>query len=261
MEHLFIYTKELSSKIYSLIEDISVYQKILIEKKKAELTFEKIESLAKELSKKLYFLKLLENISYLEDYKIDINRAIVEIQSFLDKKTYSKKEVKKIGYYLSSLTSASDEEKAENTLTNFESSASIAKQTVYKLEDTMRVIEEILLSFYGFASPLEDLEEKLIQTVEALFSIQLQDLQFEEKLKIEEFFNHIQKAFGEKSVDGWEIAFVECTNIINFLKTLAGMDPNNKLSIRIDHPDEDFEDEIIFEIWEEDEEKEEDKEE
>jgi hypothetical protein len=258
MEHLFTYTKELSSKILSLIEDLAIYKRILTENPKSELTVEKMVNTEKELRMKLYFLRVLEHISYLETYKADIIRIIESIENFLDKKTYSSDQVKKITYFLSSLkTFYVEEEEAGSLIAHNKSSTSIAKQTVYKLEDTMRVIEEILLSFYGFAAPLDDLEEKLIKSVEALFALKLEDLKMEEKLKIEEFFNHIQQAFQGKTVEGWEIAFVECTNIINTLKTLAGMDPDSKLSINIESGDEEIEEQIIFEPWSEEEEKEE----
>ena len=261
MEHLFTYTKELSSLILSLIEDLSIYKRILTENSKAELTSEKMESTEKEIRRKLYFLRVLEHISYLENYKADILRIIDSLESFLDKKTYSSDEVKKIAYFLSSLKTFYVDEEEAGSLIAHNSSASIAKQTVYKLEETMRVIEEILLSFYGFAAPLDDLEEKLIKSVEALFSLKLEDLKMEEKLKIEEFFNHIQEAFQGKTVDGWEVAFVECTHIINALKTLAGMDPDSKLSINIESGDEDIEEQIIFEPWSEEDEEEEEEEE
>lgn len=234
MEHLFNYTIKLSSEINSLIEDMAVLQKILKTKKNSFLTEEKLKNTEKEIKKKLFFLRILEHVSYLENYKIDIQRAISSIETFLEKKTFHKEERKKISYYLSSIGVTYQEEIAEEKSI---APLSLQHQTIEKLDETMKIIEEILLSFYGLTSPVENLEEKLIKSVENLFSLKLENLAMEEKLLIEEFFNQIQQAFKENSVEEWEKAFIKCTEVLNELKKLAGLEPNSSLNISIESID------------------------
>jgi ElaB/YqjD/DUF883 family membrane-anchored ribosome-binding protein len=158
MEHLFNYTRQLASNVNSLIEDIAVLQRILKEKKNASLTKEKIESTLKEVKKKTYFLRVLE-------HKNDIKRAISALDHFVKDRTYSRTEIKKIQTYLSTICVTYPEEREEVKAI---APLSLSAQTIERLEGTMKVTEEILLSHYGLTSPVVDLEEKLVKSIETL---------------------------------------------------------------------------------------------
>jgi ElaB/YqjD/DUF883 family membrane-anchored ribosome-binding protein len=238
MEHLFNYTRQLASNVNSLIEDIAVLQRILKEKKNASLTKEKIESTLKEVKKKTYFLRVLEHISYLENFKNDIKRAISALDHFVKDRTYSRTEIKKIQTYLSTICVTYPEEREEVKAI---APLSLSAQTIERLEGTMKVTEEILLSHYGLTSPVVDLEEKLVKSIETLFTLPLEELTAEEKNLIEEFFTHIQNAFEAKGTEGWESAYIKCTAIMNNLKILAGMDPTSTLDITIEEVDKEDE--------------------
>ena len=220
MKDLFNYTINLLSEIYTLVQDINVFQRILDEKKKSLLTKEKLQNAEKELIKKVFFLRILEQISYLDDYKNDINRAIVHLDKFVAEKKYTLESVKKIGIYLSTICQEYESNAKEVIAVN---SSSIQCQVIEKLEVSMKTVEIILLSFYGLTASIDDLEGKLINSVEDLLTLDLKSLKEEEKALLEEFFQHIQNAFNQKSVDAWEQTFIKCTQIINTLKTLAGI--------------------------------------
>ena len=234
MEYLFNYTRQLCSNINSLIEDIAVLQRILNEKKNACLTKEKIENTLKEVKKKTYFLRILEHVSQLEDYKNDIKRAISALDHFVKEKSYSRTEIKRIAAYLGTICiiyqEESEEVKAIAPLT-------LSAQTIDRLEGTMKITEEILLSHYGLTSPVVDLEEKLVKSIETLFTLPLEELSDKEKKLIEAFFTQIQEAFEAKGTEGWEGAYIKCTAIMNDLKILAGMDPTSTLDITIEEVD------------------------
>ncbi len=249
MEQLFIYTLELSSKIGSLCEELSYYQRILTEKKQSASTVEKIAACAKEAKKQTYFLRILEHVSYLEDYKNDIARVIAALDTFLEKKTYTNEEVKRIQFYFSSIAVPFDEENESKAV----AALSLQVQCVNHLEETMKIIEEILLSFYGLAPAKEDLESKLIKDVEKLFLLKLEDLSLEEKVLIEEFFTSIQAAFKAGVLEGWEKAYIKCTGKLNKLKEHAGMEPNSSFTISIESTEEDEDEEEGEEDHEEEE--------
>ncbi len=251
MEHLFIYTLELTSKIASLCEDITLFQRILDEKKKSSKASENVKICEKEIKKQVYFLRILEHVSYLEEYKNDIARAIEVLDAFVERETYTSDELKKIRFTLSSIAVPFNEAEETNGVVIL----SLQVQCVHKLDATMKIVEEILLSFYGLTSPKEDLEDKLIKCVESLFALKLEDLSNTEKVLIEEFFTHIQDAFKSKGLEGWEQAYITCTGKLNELKELAGMQPDSSLSISMEmyESDDDSVEEISFEPWEEDE--------
>jgi hypothetical protein len=249
MEHLFNYTVKLSSELNSLIEDLFIFQRISSEKKSSSLTGKNIENTKIEIKRKIFFLKVLEQVSYLSDVNVDISRAIAEIDLLLTSNDYSPSVSRKIYYYLSSIYQ--NYEKAEET-----KSPTLQHKLIQMLEDTMKVTEEILLSFYGLSSPEEDLEEKLIKTVEALFAIKLEDLEMDEKFHVEAFFNNIQDAFREKSLEGWETAYIKCTGIMNDLKEKMGFTPPSILEITYETKDQEFQ--IFFDPLEEDDEDDED---
>lgn len=235
MEHLFNYTIQLASNINSLIEDIAVLQRVLKEKKNSSLTKEKIETTLKEVKKKTYFLRILEHVSYLETYKNDIKRAVSALDDFVKDKSYSRVEIKKIQSFLSTICATYQEEQQEVKAI---ASLSLSCQMIDRLEGTMKITEEILLSHYGLTSPVVDLEEKLIKSIETLFTLPLEELADEEKKLVEEFFTHIQNAFEAKGTEGWENTYIKCTAIMNNLKILAGMDPTSSLDITIEKVDE-----------------------
>lgn len=231
MKELFNYTRQLADSIISLVEDIAVLQRNLKEKKNSSSTEEKIQNIVKEVKKYTYFLRVLEHVSYLEDYKNDIIRATCSIDEFLSEKTYSNEAVRKITSHLSSICA---EYNASMAPDNAVAPSTILRKTIDKLEVTMKIMEEILLGFYGLTSPVDDLEQKLIVSVEGLFTVRVEDLEMEEKLLLEEFFGLLQAGFEGKSQESWETAYIKCTDIMNKLKIRAGMTPDSDLSIDID---------------------------
>ncbi|MCH9621791.1 MAG: hypothetical protein S4CHLAM20_12180 [Chlamydiia bacterium] len=248
MEYLFNYTRNLCDSIDSLIKDMIALQRILDEKKNSKLSQENLFKCKKELKKELYFLRILEQIFYLEEYQIDIGRAVESVDEFLSKDSYLAEDSNKISYYLSGICYNYIE------FDNYAPPAPVTlqQQVAVKLDDIMKTVEEILLSFYGLISPVDDLEEKLINKVEELFYLDLENLEMEEKLLIEDYFNQIQFAFQQKSTEGWETAYIKCTGILNDLKTRAGMDISSSLQITFESEDEEADDYIIeFEIEEE----------
>ncbi len=251
MEHLFNYTVKLSSEINSLIEDLFIFQRISSEKNNPPLTAKNIENTEIEIKRKIFFLKVLEHVSYLSDFKVDISRAIEEIDGCLLSNNYTSEISKKISYYLSSIGQNYEENEEK-----VEENSSLQHKLIEMLENTMKVAEEILLSFYGLTSTVEDLEERLIKTVEALFNIKLEDLEIEEKFQVEAFFNYIQEAFREKSLEGWETAYIKCTGIMNDLKEKIGITPPSSLQITFESEDQEIQ--IFFDSSEEDEDEEED---
>ena len=251
MEHLFNYTVKLSSEINYLIEDLFIFQRISSEKNNPPLMSKNIEKTEIEIKKKIFFLRVLEHVSHLSDFKVDIERVVAEIDTLLKSKRYSSEVLKKISYYLSTIGKNYDEVEKK-----VEESTTLQHKLIEMLNNTMKVAEEILLSFYGLTSSVEDLEERLIKTVEALFAIKLEDLEMDEKFQVEAFFNFIQEAFREKSLEGWETAYIKCTGIMNDLKEKIGITPPSSLQITFQSDDHEFQ--IFFDPPEDEEEEDED---
>lgn len=238
MEYLFNYTLKLKAEIFSLVEDISALQGISEEKKKSISAEKKVKDLIKQTQKKLYFLRILEHISYLSEYKGDIARAIATINTALNSLKITKNDLYKIQSHLSSICAIYPDEEETKAIAPL----SLSAKVIDKLEATMKALEEILLSQYGLTSPITNLDEKIIATIEDLFNLPLDELTTEEKKLIEKLFNHIHNAFEKKATINWEDAFIQCTSIMNELKTKAGLPPNSTLEITIDEIDPDNED-------------------
>ncbi|MCH9811296.1 hypothetical protein K0U07_00870 [bacterium] len=239
MEHLFSYTKKLIADIFSLLEDISALQNFSNQQKKAISAEEKVKDLVSKLQKKVYFLRILMHISYLEEYKGDFARALSEIDSAITSPTISKIALKKISIFLDAIGRIyqMEEEIEQKALAPI----SLSAKVIDKLELTMKAVEEILLSQYGLTNPVTNLEEKLVHSIEALFHLPLDELTQKEKELIEAFFNHIHDAFDKKEAIHWEDAFIKCTAIMNTLKEDAGLPQDSTLEISIDPPEEDVE--------------------
>jgi len=233
MEYLFNYTQELTSKIVSLCEDIVVIQRILTERKRSVKGEEKLKMVEREIKKHLTFLRILEHISYLEEVKNDIIRAIESLDAFLKNKSYTDTERKKIAYQLKSIAVPflDGEEKKVATL-------SLQVQCIGMLEETLKIVEEIVLSLYGLLPPKKNLEEDLVCSVERLFTLKLEDLSNDEKKLLEQFFTFIQEAFKDKGLQGWEQAYIHCTEKLNAFKILNGLEPSSYLEITSEEVEE-----------------------
>lgn len=246
MEYLFNYTLKKRDQLISLVEDAVAFKRILNEKKNSDLSQINLLECEKNIKKSLLILRILEQVSYLEDVNIDLNRSIESIDRFIEDQTYTTEEGKKISYYLSGIMFDDVEIEAGSM---YLGTPTLQQNLVNSLDEVMKTIEEILLSYYGLISPIEDLESKLIRNIEQLFELRLEDLEMEEKLLVEDFFNHIQMAFQLKSTEGWEECYIKATSILNDLKQKAGVEPSNALQITYETADDENEDYIIeFEI-------------
>ena len=239
MKHLFNYTKKLVADIYLLLEEISILQHFSSEQKKSISAEEKVKDLVKNARKKICFLRILMHISYLEEYKGDFARAVYELDAAMSSSAISKTALKRVAISLDAIGREYPEEEAQKQV----AAPSLSSKVIDALEGTMKVLEEILLAQYGLSSPISDLEEKLIHTIEALFHLPLDQLTITEKEHIEAFFNHIHSAFEKKETIDWEDAFIQCTSIMNKLKEEAGMPPNSTLEITIEEKEDEKEEE------------------